>query len=136
MKVEVRYVTKGGNTRKVAEAIAAAVATVARDQNTAISEQTDVLFLGASIYAGGIAKEMKQFIEELPADKIGKVYVFSTAAGDKSALPQIKELLEAKGIAVSAATFHCRGSFLLANRGRPNEKDLHEAEEFARKAIA
>ena len=49
MKVAVRYYTKTGNTKKLAEAIAEAVGAEALSLNTPIEEPVDILFLGNSL---------------------------------------------------------------------------------------
>lgn len=36
---------------------------------------------------------------------------------------------------MSENEFHCRGAFKLVHRGRPNEKDLKDAQEFAKRII-
>ena len=46
MKAAVRYYTKGGNTRKVAEAMAEAIGVEAKSIDFPLEEKVDVLFLG------------------------------------------------------------------------------------------
>ncbi len=128
------YASRGGNTEKLAGAIArgAGARAVPADQFQ-LSDTADILFVGASIYAGAIDGRLRDFLKDLQPSQVGSVAVFGTAAGPKSALPEIKSILEPKGIPVLEEAFQCRGSFLVANRGRPNDEDLKRAEAFARK---
>ena len=48
MTVAVRYYTKTGNTKRLAEAIAAAVGAEALPISEPVTEQADILFLGNS----------------------------------------------------------------------------------------
>jgi len=131
------YFSRGGNTKKLAGAIAkgAGVPAVSAEQFH-VTEAMGILFIGSSIYAGSIDGKLRQFLSRLKPSEVKRAVVFGTAAGDKTALPEIKSILVPQGIAVSDDAFHCRGSFLLANRGRPNEEDLKQAEAFAKRVVA
>ena len=48
MKVAIRYYTKTGNTKRLAEAIAKAVGVEALPVSTPVTEPVDILFLGNS----------------------------------------------------------------------------------------
>lgn len=131
---KVIYASRGGNTKKLAAAIAKGAGCEASSVDSAANmEEADILFVGGSIYAGKIDGSLRKFLEGVSASQARSVVVFGTAAGNKSALAEVKTILEPKGIKVSDEAFQCRGSFLLANRGRPNDEDLKHAEEFARK---
>ena len=126
------FFSRGGNTKRLADAVAKGVGTsaVPADQ---FSGSADVLFIGASIYAGSIDAKLRQFLVGLKPSQARCVVVFGTSAGKKTALPEVKSILEPHGIPVSDDAFHCKGSFLLANRGRPNDEDLKQAEAFAKR---
>jgi flavodoxin len=131
---KVVYVSRGGNTKKLADAIAKGAGSSAvsvKQYHGDTSETSDILFVGASIYAGRIDRTMNDFLKSLKPEQVKSVVVFGTSAGNKTALPQIKAILEANGIMVSDDEFHCKGAFLFANRGRPNDGDLEQAEAFA-----
>lgn len=131
MNIEVRYLSKSGNTEKLAKAIAEEVGVVAETITKGVSKTTDILFLGGAVYGAGVDSKIKSFISNLD-NNIKEVVVFSTAAIIPSAYPQMKKLLEKKGIKVSDQEFHCRGQFLITHRGRPNANDIRLAKEFAR----
>ena len=80
MKVAVRYYTKTGNTRRLAQAIADALGVEALDISDPIDEKVDVLFLGNSYYAFTIDPEVRDFVRSLDPDKVGKIVNFGSAA--------------------------------------------------------
>lgn len=132
---KVIYASRGGNTKKLAEAIAkgAGTSAVSFDKYDA-DGGADILFIGASLYAGKIHAKLSAFLATLTPEQVKKAVVFGTSArkeGAQDVISEIKNLLEPKGIPIAEETFHCCGSFLLMNRGRPNAEDLKNAEEFA-----
>ncbi|MCD7804511.1 MAG: flavodoxin [Oscillospiraceae bacterium] len=131
LKVAVRYFSKSGHTKKVAEAIAGALNCTAMPISVPVDAGVDLLFLGASVYWGGISSDVKEFIDKLDKDKIGKVVVFSTSALAERAFPQIKQRLQDKGIRVEEKNFYCRGEFTALHKGHPNDDDLKAAKKFA-----
>ena len=132
MKVAIRYYTRSGNTKKLADAIAEAVGVEAKDVSVPLEEPVDILLLGSSVYAAGVDDAVKQFIADNHA-KIGTLYNFSTAALISSTYKQIQKLAGEQGVKVAAEEFHCRGSFAMMHRGRPNQEDLNAAAVFAKR---
>lgn len=132
MNIEVRYYTKSGNTKKLAEAIAKAVGATAKTVSEPVINETDILFLGSSVYAAGVDEEIKKFINGLEPQKVKRIVNFSTAALLSSTYKQVKELVEKRGIQIDAEEFHCRGSFGLLHKNKPDSNDLAEAEKFAK----
>ena len=131
MKIEVRYFSRNGNTKKLAEAIASAVKTAARSTDEPVEERVDVMFLGSSVYAGRPDAQVTGFIRG-NAQKIGRLVVFSTSASGKSTHASISAVAEDCGVPVSEAWFHCPGAFLFLHRNRPNAEDCEKAAAFAR----
>ena len=134
MKTAIRFYTKTGNTKKLAEAISAAIGTKAFDVSEPLSEDVDVLFLGSSVYAAGVDEEIKRFIGGINV-KVGKVVNFSTAALLPSTYRQVKKLVEKRGLVMAKEEFHCRGGFERMHVGRPNAADCAEAAAFAKSVI-
>ena len=103
MNIEVRYYSRSGNTKLLAEAISKAlnVPAISVDaDNSAINENVDVLFIGGALYAYGLDKNLKKYLEELDGSKIGKAVVFSTSWLSKHSVDLIKNSLKKKGIKV------------------------------------
>jgi flavodoxin len=131
------YASRGGNTKKLAEAVARGAGAEAQAvENAADAPQADILFIGASVYAGRMDGAMRRFLRALEPGRAGLVVVFGSAAGDKTTLPEVKSILEPKDVPVFEEAFQCRGAFLLANRGHPDAEDLARAEAFAKGVCA
>ena len=134
MNIQVRYLSKSGNTKKVAEAIAEEVGVNAEPITKGVSKDTDILFLGGAVYWAGIDNELKKFILSLDGS-VTKVAVFSTTAITKSAYGEMKKLLKNKDVFVYDNEFHCRGEFSKFHKARPNAEDLKLSKQFAREII-
>jgi flavodoxin len=134
--MQVIYASRKGSTKKVAEFIARGlgVSPTAVGPDTKI-DHVDVLFVGGALYAGKMDAKLRSFLEKLTTEQVDKVVIFSTSAGGKTILNEVKSILEPKKIKVADESFHCKGAFLFLNTDRPNEEDLKKAEDFAKKAI-
>ena len=135
MKIAVRYYTKTGNTKRLAEAVADAVGAVALPLTSPVDEPVDVLFLGNSYYAFSIDPEVRNFIRTLDRDQVGKIVNFGTAAMLNSTLKKVKAEAAKVGIPVDDREFHCRGEFKGVHKGRPDKEDMEKAAEFALKIM-
>ena len=131
MKAAVRYYSRGGNTKKLAETIAAAAGVEALSVDCPLEEDTRIVFLGSSVYAAGVDEAVVKFLRE-NREHIGTLYSFSTAAVMPSTYKQIQKLAAENNITLSDREFHCRGSFLFMHRGHPDDKDLLRAGAFAK----
>ena len=99
MKIAVRYQSRGGNTKTVAEAIAKAAGVKAEPIDTPLDEAVDVLFVGGGVYAWSIDKSLKNYLETLNQEVTKSVAAFSTG-GFTSGTDKIVEIVKAKGINV------------------------------------
>lgn len=134
MKIAIRYYTKTGNTKKLAEAIGSAIGVEAKTVDEPLTEDIDILFLGSAVYAAGIDQKIKDFIKNINVN-VGEVVNFSSAALIESTYKQVKKEVEANGLKMSENEFHCRGAFKFVHRGRPNDDDLRDVQEFAKRII-
>ena len=134
MNISVRYYTRSGNTRKLADAIAETVGCQAESIDATLEEKADILFLGCSYYAFDIDESVKKFIAD-NKDRIGKIVCFGTSAGMGSTLKCVKKVAEPLQIEVSEDAFHCYGSFGPFHKNRPNPDDLADARRFAKKMV-
>lgn len=132
MRFAVRYFTKTGNTKRLAEAIAKELGVEALPIDEPVNEQVDFLFMGNSYYAFDIDPEVKKFVSSLDKDKVGKIVNFGSAAMLNSTYKKVKAVADKAGIAMDEKEFHCKGEFKGIHKGRPNENDLKDAAEFAK----
>ena len=135
MKIAVRYYTKTGNTKRLAEAVADAVGAEALPISEPLTEAVDILFLGNSYYAFSIDPEVRDFIRSLDSGKVGRIANFGSAAMLNSTWKKVKAAADKKGIAMDAREFHCKGEFKGFHKGRPNEDDLKAVAAFAKKIM-
>jgi flavodoxin len=138
------------NTEKVAKVLAKVLDAEVRTPQQVDSEGLqgyDLIGFGSGIYGERHHKSLLDLAEELPEVNERKAFIFSTSAimgkdkvaGDHKVL---REKLMSKGYVI-VDEFACKGfntnSFLRhfggMNKGRPNEGDLKNAEDFARKLI-
>jgi len=147
MKSIVIYYSETGNTEKIAKAIAVSLgADLKRIEEIKTDDVSnyDLICLGTPVHSAAPAKIVRRFLKELPdlSSKKGAAFCTMHAFGDKRTFRIIKENFEAKGISFIDG-FSCIGlSRLVANfgprifnRGRPNEKDLKNAEAFGKKIL-
>ena len=135
MKIAIRYYTRGGNTKKLADAISQAIGVEAKTTAEPLTEDVDILFLGSSVYAYGVDDEVKRFINVINV-RVGKVVGFSTAALIKSTHKQVAKLLAARQITFSEEEFACNGSFAMMHKGKPDAEDCKTAAAFAKKIVS
>ncbi len=133
MKYAVRYYTKSGNTKRLAEAVAKELGVEALPISTPIEEEVDVLFLGNSYYAFSIDPEVRSFVASLDKAKVGKIVNFGSAAMLNSTYKKVKAEADKVGITMLDKEFHCKGEFKGMHKGRPNDKDLQAAADFTKK---
>ena len=135
MKIAVRYYTKTGNTKRLAEAIAKAVGVEALPVTAPVTESVDILFLGNSYYAFTIDPEVRRFVESLSKEKVGKIVNFGSAAMMNSTWKKVKAVADKVGIPMDEREFHCKGEFKGLHKGKPDESDLVAAAAFAKKIV-
>ena len=135
MNIAVRYYTKTGNTKRLAEAVANAVGVEALPISEPVAEPVYILFRGNSYYAFSIDPEVREFVASLEKEKVGKIVIFGSAAMLNSTFKKVKAEADKVGIPMDEREFHCKGEFKGLHKGRPNEDDLSAAAEFAKAIV-
>ena len=107
MEIAVRYFSVLGNTKAIAEEIAAGagVKAVSIVDEPELPEHVDVLFLGGAPYANIMAPELREYAEHLTPDKVGRVVLFSTSNWSRRVVLALRKILKAKGIPVTSNHF-------------------------------
>ena len=130
MNTAVRYYSRSGNTKAVAEAIASAAGVDAVSVDSAdspIKEPVDVLFIGGALYAYGLDKHLKDYLKTLKKTDAKKAVVFSTSWLSRHSIDLIKQGLAEAGIPTEEQVFYVKSTQV---------KDrLKDAEAFVRKFI-
>jgi len=142
----VLYSYHHNNTAKIADVIAKTLsAEVKPPQNVDPAElqNYDIVGFGAGIDSGHHYAQVLNFAESLPTVNGNPAFIFSTSGiyNPKKMLKDhtaLRDILLVKGYSI-IGEFGCKGldtvSFLKhiggLNKGRPNEKDLQAAKDFA-----
>jgi len=137
-----------GNTEKVAISmvnILSADLLQVKQADAAKIEQYDLVGFGSGVYFGKHHASLLDFVDGLPMVRNKKAFIFSTSGLRKIPLVHdfdkpLRERLQRKGFDV-IGEFSCRGfdtsraAMILGgiNRGRPNARDLQQADDFARR---
>ena len=127
MTKAVRYFSKLGNTKTIAEAIAqgAGVPAVSVTEEPELKESVDILFLGGAPYANIMAPELKEYAEKLDPSKVGKVILFTTSNWSRRTVLALKKMLRGRSITVDDDYFYAH---MLHIKGR-----VDAATEFGKK---
>jgi flavodoxin len=136
---EVIYFSRGGNTKKIATAIADELDVKARHIRSVqlLPEGADI-FLGSGLYFLRPSKLVRDFIQnnDFRSRKIALFGTSTTGIGIETM--GMERLLKRKG-AIIIGKYYCAGQFfyrvagksLIIRKGRPADKDLEKAREFA-----
>lgn len=126
MNIAVRYFSKLGNTKTIAEAIAegAGVSAVSITDEPELKTYVDVLYLGGAPYANIMAPELREYAERLDKNMVGRVILFTTSNWSRRTVLALKKFLKEKGIPVDADYFYAH---MLNINGR-----VDAAKEFGR----
>ena len=103
MKIAVRYQSRGGNTKAVAEAIASATGVKAEPASVPIDGPVDILFVGGGVYKWDIDDSLKNCLKKLAPATVRSIAAFSTAGGMDGA-KKIAAIAKEKGIHVHDET--------------------------------
>lgn len=129
MTKAVRYYSKLGNTKTIAEAIAerAGVTAVSITDDPELTCFVDVLFLGGAPYANIMAPELKAYADKLEKRMVGKVALFTTSNWSRRTVLALRKQLREKGISVADEYFYAH---MLHINGR-----IEAAEEFGKQTL-
>ncbi len=147
MKTIILYASKSGNTKKIADSMAAQLGcpTVKITYDTAPStvdlEGYDLIFLGTGLFAGTPNEDIVRYINSLNLKSAKTFAIFITWGGaprsDKMALTKMRTLLEGKGQKVLEEHFASFGGWkgILMKRGHPKPEEIAAAGEWAKKTV-
>lgn len=130
-KVSVIYATMTKHSRKLAEAVAAALEVSA--QNIADKPtvgETDLLFIVGGLYGGESMPELLDYVSGLSSAQVKSAALITSSVSNKKGQESVRSRLEGKGIIV-ADEFHCLGNFIFVHLGHPNKTEVQNAVDFA-----
>ncbi len=132
MRCKVYYMSQRGSAEAIAEAVASEVGCAMEPLLPAyMPENVDLMFLGCE---GARADRVTmQFIETLSPSRVRRAALFQCPGGGE-ALHQMRQALQARGVAVAEKTFRAPLKNLFG-RGGPKAADLQSARAFARALV-
>jgi flavodoxin len=140
MNIAIRYQSRNGNTKAVAEVIAQTLGINAYTIDEPINESIDLLIIGGGVYMWDIDTNLKTFLEKLDPNNIKCVAAFTTAGGmDKT--KNILSIMKTKKINAKedtlGLTFDVKSHSALGGEGniKLNEKQINKIKEFVNKLI-
>jgi flavodoxin len=122
-EVSVFVDSRGGNTRKMADAIAEEIGITVMDVTTSPQDDAKILFLGSGTYVGKPGEAMMKFIGSRNFSG-REVAIFGTSAslaGGQKLISSMTDMVKQKGATILGSC-HCRGKMLLVNRVIPTTK--------------
>ena len=129
MEIAVRYLSKLGHTKEIAESIAEelGVKAISILDEGALPSYVDVLFLGGAPYANIMDDRLREYAKNLDKERVGKVILFTTSNWSRRTVFSLRKILENKGIEVGKSYFYAHMLKI--------EKGKKRAKSFAREAI-
>ncbi len=131
MKYAIRYYSKSGNTKRLADALSDYLNVPALDISHDLTEDVDVLFFGSGVYGSSLDPGVISFISNIGV-RVGDFVNFSTSGIMESNYLLISDVLENTCISLSDCEFHCPGSFVGMNAGRPDDGDIQDFINFVK----
>jgi len=136
MTAAIRYLSKTGNTKKLADEIAYMAKSPALSIDSSLTEPVDVLFVGAAIYKGKLDPKMAAFLNNLDPSFVPRVAVFGTSVSGKSVHPLVVKALADKSIQVLDEKFDARGKMMFMAKKHPTVVDMANVVAFAVRVMA
>ncbi len=129
---EVVYFSRTGNTKKVAEAMAAELDVEAKDAKVAgVLPKDAFIFLGTGCYGATLPKEIDAFMKKNYFQ--GRIIALFTTSvfGSLAERNLIEKQLTERG-AIITHNYKCFGRFLTVKKDHPMPQELEKARDFAR----
>ncbi len=101
MNIAIRYQSRNGNTRAVAETIANIAGVEAKTIDEPLRGHIDILFIGGGVYMWDADKELIDFLKNLDKKQIGQIAAFSTTGTMTATIKRICEYADKMGILVN-----------------------------------
>lgn len=133
MKTAIRYYSKFGHSAKMANVAGEIACVKAESVATPLTEEVDILIVGAGAFLGKVNGSIKEFARTLDPKKVKKVVCFGSSAIIESPVPQLQKIFLDLGFNVAAESFTCRGAMGPLHSGHPDENDLKAFGKFVKK---
>lgn len=112
MNIAIRYQSRGGHVREMAEIIAKGVGVEPisiDDPRAPLTKHVDLLFIGGALYKFALDPSMEEFIKNLPEGIASKAIVFGSSWFTHRPVLLLKERLVERGIDIHPSAMWMRG---------------------------
>lgn len=112
MKIAIRYQSRGGNVKEMAQIIAegAGVEAISIDDPRApLTDHVDLLIIGGALYKFALDPALSEYLANLPDGIASKAIVFGSSWVSHRPVLLIKERLKAHGIDIHPSAMWMRG---------------------------
>ncbi len=112
MSVAIRYQSRGGHVKEMAEIIAEGVGVdpiSVDDPRAPITKPVDVLFIGGALYKFKLDPSLEEFIKNIPEGMVRVAIVFGSSALTRRPVYLIQERVKARGIDIHPSALYMRG---------------------------
>lgn len=130
MKVAIRYYSKLGHTRDIANAMGEelGISALSIVDEPILNDEVDILFLGGAPYANVMDQKLRTYAKGLKKELVKRVVLFTTSNWSRRTVRSLKKILTNNGIEVDEEYFYAH-MLNIANR-------IPKAKEFVRKKIS
>ena len=129
MKVAIRYLSKLGHTKDIADAMGEelGVPSVSILEEKELNNHYDILFLGGAPYANVMDDRLREYAKNLKKELVDKVVLFTTSNWSRRTVRSLKKIIRNNGIEVEDEYFYAH-MLNISNR-------IPKAKEFVRKFV-
>ena len=129
MKVAIRYYSKLGHTKDIADAMGEEIGVKAISivDEPNLKEEIDILFLGGAPYANVMDEKLRTYAKNLDKELVKRVVLFTTSNWSRRTVRSLRKILTNKGIEVDEEYFYAH-MLNISNR-------IPKAKEFVRKKL-
>lgn len=112
MDIAIRYQSRGGHVKEMAEIISEGVGVEPisiDDPRAPLTKHVDILFIGGALYKFALDPGMEEYIKNLPEGIATKAVVFGSSWFSHRPVLLIKERVKARGIEIHPSAMWMRG---------------------------
>ena len=124
MKVAIRYYSKLGHTKDIADAMGEelGIKAISIVDEPNLKEEVDVLFLGGAPYANVMDEKLRTYAKGLKKELVKRVILFTTSNWSRRTVRSLKKILTNNEIEVDKGYFYAH--MLKINKRIPKAKEF------------
>lgn len=124
MKVAIRYYSKLGHTKDIADAMGEelGIKAISIVDEPNLKEEVDILFLGGAPYANVMDEKLRTYAKGLKKELVKRVILFTTSNWSRRTVRSLKKILTSNEIEVDKDYFYAH--MLKINKRIPKAKEF------------